>query len=81
MRRSSARQVDARLSFDTEASVAKARQLLMLYEDMGVSKERILIKLASTWEMFNACEQLEREGIATNMTLLFSMAQVHRSAL
>jgi transaldolase len=68
-------EVDARLSFDTEASIRKARRILSLYEKAGISKERILIKLASTWEGIRAAEQLEKEGIHCNMTLLFSFAQ------
>ena len=68
-------EVDARLSFDVEASVAKARRFISLYEKAGVSRERILVKLASTWEGIRAAEQLEREGIHCNMTLLFSFAQ------
>ena len=68
-------EVDARLSFDKEASVAKARQLIALYEEGGVSRDRILIKLASTWEGIRAAEELEKEGIHCNLTLLFSMAQ------
>ena len=68
-------EVDARLSFDTEASVAKARQLIALYEQGGTSRERILMKLASTWEGIRAAERLEREGIHCNLTLLFSFAQ------
>jgi transaldolase len=68
-------EVDARLSFDTEGSIAKARQLIGLYEQGGTSRERILIKLASTWEGIRAAEQLEREGIHCNLTLLFSFAQ------
>ena len=68
-------EVDARLSFDTEASIAKARQLISLYEEAGVSRERILIKVSSTWEGIRAAERLEREGIHCNMTLLFSFAQ------
>lgn len=68
-------EVDARLSFDTDASVAKARQLIALYEQGGTNRERILIKLASTWEGIRAAEQLEREGIRCNLTLLFSFAQ------
>jgi transaldolase len=69
-------EVDARLSFDTDASIRKAKTLLAVYDEMGVPRDRILIKLASTWEMFRACHQLEKEGIKTNMTLLFSMTQV-----
>jgi transaldolase len=68
-------EVDARLSFDLEGSVRKARQLIRLYEQLGVPREKILIKLASTWEGIRAAEQLEREGIHCNMTLLFSFAQ------
>jgi len=68
-------EVAARLSFDTEASIEKARRLVTLYEDAGVSRERVLIKLASTWEGIRAAERLEREGIHCNMTLLFSFAQ------
>jgi transaldolase len=68
-------EVDARLSFDTERSVAKARKLIALYEAQGVRRERILIKLASTWEGIRAAERLEREGIRCNLTLLFSFAQ------
>ena len=68
-------EVDARLSFDTGASVAKARQLIRLYEERGIDRERVLIKLATTWEGVEAARQLEAEGIHCNMTLLFSMAQ------
>jgi len=68
-------EVDARLSFDGEGSIARARRLIALYERHGVSRERILIKLASTWEGIRAAERLEREGIHCNMTLLFSFAQ------
>ena len=68
-------EVDARLSFDCEGSVAKARKLISLYESQGIGRERILIKLASTWEGIRAAERLEREGIHCNMTLLFSFAQ------
>jgi transaldolase len=68
-------EVDARLSFDREASIAKARKLIALYEKQGIGRERILIKLASTWEGIQAAGQLEREGIHCNMTLLFSFAQ------
>ena len=68
-------EVDARLSFDVEASVAKARQLILLYEKHNIPKERILIKLASTWQGIRAAEKLEREGIHCNLTLLFSFAQ------
>jgi len=68
-------EVDARLSFDKEKSVQKARRFIELYEQAGVSRNRILIKLASTWEGIRAAEQLEREGIHCNLTLLFSFAQ------
>jgi len=68
-------EVDARLSFDTEATIAKALHLLKLYEAAGVSKDRILIKIASTWEGIKAAEHLEKEGIHCNLTLLFSLAQ------
>ena len=68
-------EVDARLSFDTEKSLRKARSLVVLYEKQGISRERVLIKLAATWEGIRAAEQLEREGIHCNMTLLFSFAQ------
>src|SRR5881227_166269 len=68
-------EVDARLSFDAQASMARAKRLIGLYEKHGVSRERVLIKLASTWEGIRAAEKLEREGIHCNMTLLFSFAQ------
>lgn len=68
-------ETDARLSFDTEGSIAKARDIIKLYEDKGVSRDRILIKIASTWEGINAAAELEKEGIHCNLTLLFSMAQ------
>jgi transaldolase len=68
-------EVDARLSFDTEKSVEKARRFISLYEQAGVRRERVLIKLASTWEGIKAAQKLEREGIHCNMTLLFSFAQ------
>jgi transaldolase len=68
-------EVDARLSFDTDASVDKARRLIRRYEQAGVDRERILIKLASTWESIRAARILEAEGIHCNMTLLFSLAQ------
>merc|ERR1711874_206617 len=69
-------EVDARLSFDTEAQVAKALKLIALYEELGVSKERVLIKLSSTWEGIKAGEILERDhGVHCNLTLLFSFAQ------
>ena len=68
-------EVAASLSFDTEGTVAKARRLISLYEEKGVSRERILIKIASTWEGIRAAERLEKEGIHCNLTLLFSFAQ------
>jgi len=69
-------EVDANLSFSTEASLAKARHLVELYEDAGINpRERVLIKMASTWESIDACRQLEREGIHCNMTLLFARSQ------
>jgi len=68
-------EVDARLSFDREGSLKKARQLIKLYEKEGISKERVLIKLASTWEGIKAAEQLEKDGIHCNLTLLFNFAQ------
>ncbi|XQW86474.1 transaldolase [Thalassotalea piscium] len=68
-------EVDAKLSFDTQASIEKGRKLIALYEKAGISKDRVLIKLASTWQGIKAAEQLEKEGIACNLTLLFSMAQ------
>lgn len=68
-------EVDARLSFDVEGSIKKAQSLIALYEDMGVDRNRILIKLASTWEGGVAAKELENMGIHCNMTLLFSMAQ------
>ncbi len=68
-------EVDARLSFDTDGSVAKAHRFIALYEQAGVARERVLIKLASTWEGIRAAEKLEREGIHCNLTLLFSFAQ------
>ena len=73
-------EVDARLSFDTEASVAKARRFIALYEAAGVRRERILVKLAATWEGIRAAERLEREGIHCNLTLLFSFAQAVAAA-
>ena len=68
-------EVDARLSFDTEATIAKAHRLVQLYADAGIGTDRLLIKIASTWEGIRAAEQLEREGIHCNLTLLFSFAQ------
>ncbi|MEK7432657.1 MAG: transaldolase [Cyanobacteriota bacterium] len=68
-------EVDARFSFDTEASVKKGKEIIALYEKAGVSKDRVLIKLASTWEGIKAGEQLEKDGIHCNMTLLFGFGQ------
>lgn len=68
-------EVDARLSFDTEATVAKARRLMALYEAAGVSRDRVLVKVAATWEGIAAAERLEREGIHCNLTLLFGFPQ------
>jgi transaldolase len=68
-------EVDASLSFDTEGSISKARKIISLYENQNIGRDRVLIKLASTWEGIRAAERLEREGIHCNMTLLFSFAQ------
>lgn len=68
-------EVDARLSYDTQASIAKAHHLIDLYEAAGISKDRVLIKLASTWEGIRAAEQLQKEGINCNLTLLFNFSQ------
>ena len=68
-------EVDARLSFDKAASLARARRLIALYEAAGISRDRVLIKLASTWEGIQAAAELEREGIHCNLTLLFAFAQ------
>jgi transaldolase len=68
-------ETDARLSFDTEATIAKGRALIALYEAAGINRERVLIKIASTWEGIRAAEVLEKEGIRCNMTLLFSLPQ------
>lgn len=73
-------EVDARLSYDTEGSINKARTLIKLYNDAGISNDRILIKLASTWQGIRAAEQLEKEGINCNLTLLFSFAQARACA-
>ena len=73
-------EVDARLSFDTAASVAKAQQLIGRYEQLGVGRERVLIKMATTWEGVRAAEQLEREGINCNLTLLFNLTQAAAAA-
>ncbi|MFQ8431348.1 transaldolase [Amaricoccus sp. W119] len=68
-------EVDARLSFDTAASIEKAKALIAAYDARGISRDRILIKLASTWEGIRAAEVLERDGIKCNLTLIFSLAQ------
>ena len=68
-------EVDARLSFDTAATVARGQRLIALYQAQGIAKERVLIKVAATWEGIQAAAQLEREGIHTNLTLLFSFCQ------
>lgn len=68
-------EVDARLSFDSDATVAKARRLVQLYADAGIGRERLLIKIAATWEGIRAAQRLERDGIQCNLTLLFTFAQ------
>lgn len=68
-------EVDARLSFDTQATVEKARKIINLYKEHGISKDRVLIKIASTWEGIKAAEILEKEGIKCNLTLLFNFCQ------
>lgn len=68
-------EVDARLSFDTEATLRRAERLVELYDKAGIGRERVLIKIASTWEGIRAAERLERSGIQTNLTLLFNFAQ------
>lgn len=73
-------EVDARLSYNTTASIAKARRLIKLYNDAGINNNRILIKLASTWQGIRAAEQLEKDGINCNLTLLFSFAQARACA-
>ncbi len=73
-------EVDSRLSFDKDATINKARRLIALYAEEGVSKDRILIKMASTWEGIKAAEVLEKEGINCNLTLLFSFAQAQACA-
>lgn len=73
-------ETDVRYSFDIEGSIRKARLLIKLYEEQGIGRERVLIKIASTWEGIAAAEQLQKEGIKCNMTLLFSLAQAVRSA-
>jgi len=73
-------EVDARLSFDTNATAERARKLIGMYEEAGISKDRILIKIASTWEGIEAARQLEKEGINCNLTLLFNFAQASACA-
>src|SRR5438477_6445623 len=73
-------ETDARYSFDIEGSIKKARRLVELYKERGIGRERVLIKIASTWEGFLAAEQLQKEGIKCNMTLLFSLVQAARAA-
>lgn len=73
-------EVDARLSYDTQATVEKARKLIALYNEAGISNDRILIKIASTWQGIRAAEILEKEGISCNLTLLFSEAQARACA-
>src|SRR5262249_54485852 len=72
-------ETDARLSFDVEGSIKKARRLIELYKERNIPRERVLIKIASTWEGLNAAEQLQKEGIRCNMTLMFSMPQAVRA--
>lgn len=73
-------ETDARLSFDTEGSIEKARHIIALYEKLGIQRERVLIKIASTWEGIAAAEKLEKEDIRCNLTLLFSLPQAVRCA-
>ena len=73
-------EVDARLSFDTQATLQRAERLIGLYEEAGIGRERVLIKIASTWEGIRAAEQLEKAGIQCNLTLLFSFAQAQACA-
>src|SRR5882672_2444017 len=73
-------ETDARLSFDVEGSINKARQLIKLYAERKIPRERVLIKVASTWEGLTAAEQLQKEGIRCNLTLLFSLVQAVRAA-
>ncbi|AVH13898.1 transaldolase [Acinetobacter indicus] len=73
-------EVDASLSYDTVATIAKAKELLALYKEYGMDQKRILIKIASTWEGIQAAKQLEAEGIHTNLTLLFGLHQAHACA-
>jgi len=73
-------ETDARLSYDVEGSIKKARRLIKLYEERKIPRERVLIKIASTWEGLNAAEQLQKEGIFCNLTLMFSLPQAVRAA-
>ena len=73
-------ETDARLSYDVEGSIKKARRLIELYEDRKIPRERVLIKIASTWEGLNAAEQLQKDGIRCNLTLMFSLVQAVRAA-
>ena len=73
-------ETDARLSYDVEGSIKKARRLVELYEKRKISRERVLIKIASTWEGLNAAEKLQKEGIFCNLTLMFSLPQAVRAA-
>jgi transaldolase len=73
-------EVDARLSFDTEAMIAKGKKLVALYKEAGVGTDRVLIKLASTWEGIKAGEALEKDGINCNLTLLFGFGQARACA-
>jgi transaldolase len=73
-------ETDARLSYDFEGSINKGRQLIKLYEERKIPRERVLIKIASTWEGLNAAEQLQKEGIRCNLTLMFSLPQAIRAA-
>jgi transaldolase len=73
-------ETDARLSYDVEGSIDKARRLVQLYKEHKIPRERVLIKIASTWEGLNAAEQLQKEGIRCNLTLMFSLPQAVRAA-
>src|SRR5947207_5035031 len=73
-------ETDARLSFNVEGSIKKARRLIELYEERKIPRERVLIKIASTWEGLNAAEQLHKEGVRCNLTLMFSLPQAVRAA-
>src|SRR5437016_9739409 len=73
-------ETDARVSYDVEGSMKKGRRLIKLYEDRKIPRERVLIKIASTWEGLNAAEQLQKEGIRCNLTLMFSLVQAVRAA-